>query len=110
MRLVQSQDALQENVFVKALLATLPALRLVAGSKNAPREFDRATWQAGYFKSTYAWFDKWLQTRQAERCGIFCGLHLTQAALVQSQMVRSDTCMHVVDNKSTYTVVLKLLL
>ena len=34
------------------------------------------------FKSTffYAWFDKWLQTRQAERCGLFGpldpGLHL----------------------------------
>ena len=29
------------------------------------------------FKATfvYAWFDKWLQTRQAERCGLFGPLH-----------------------------------
>ena len=34
-------------MFVKALLAMLSALRLVAGSKHAPRAFGRATWQAG---------------------------------------------------------------
>ena len=33
--------------FVKALLAMLSALRLVAGSKHAPRAFGSATWQAG---------------------------------------------------------------
>ena len=33
--------------YVKALLAMLSALRLVAGSKHAPRAFDSATWQAG---------------------------------------------------------------
>ena len=33
--------------FVKALLAMLSALRLVAGSKHAPRAFGIATWQAG---------------------------------------------------------------
>ena len=33
--------------FVKALLAMLPALRLVAGSKHAPRAFGSATWRAG---------------------------------------------------------------
>ena len=32
---------------VKALLAMLSALRLVAGSKHAPHAFDSATWQAG---------------------------------------------------------------
>ena len=32
---------------VKALLAMLSALRLVAGSKHAPRAFGSATWQAG---------------------------------------------------------------
>ena len=30
-----------------ALFAMLSALRLVAGSKHAPRAFDSATWQAG---------------------------------------------------------------
>ena len=35
------------NKIVKALLAILSALRLVAGSKHAQRAFDSATWQAG---------------------------------------------------------------
>ena len=39
--------AFQDNIFVKVLLAMLPAWRLVGGSKHAPSEFDSATWQAG---------------------------------------------------------------
>ena len=45
--------AFPDTHFAKALLAMLSALRLVAGSKHAPRAFDRATWQAGeYTKPT----------------------------------------------------------
>ena len=39
--------AFPDTNFVKALLAMLSALRLVAGSKHAPRTFGSATWQAG---------------------------------------------------------------
>ena len=39
--------AFPDTNFVKALLAMLSALRLVAGSKHAPRAFGSATWQAG---------------------------------------------------------------
>ena len=39
--------AFPHTQFVKALLAMLSALRLVAGSKHAPRAFGSATWQAG---------------------------------------------------------------
>ena len=39
--------AFPETNFVKALLAMLSALRLVTGSKHAPRAFGSATWQAG---------------------------------------------------------------
>ena len=39
--------AFPDTHFVKALLAMLSALRLVAGSKHAPRAFDCVTWQAG---------------------------------------------------------------
>ena len=39
--------AFPDTHFVKALLAMLSALRLVAGSKHAPRAFGSATWQAG---------------------------------------------------------------
>ena len=39
--------AFPDTNFVKALLAIISALRLVAGSKHAPRAFDSATWQAG---------------------------------------------------------------
>ena len=38
--------AFPDTNFVKALLAMLSALRLVAGSKHAPRAFGSATWQA----------------------------------------------------------------
>ena len=39
--------AFPDKNVVKAPLAMLSALRLVAGSKHAPRAFDSATWQAG---------------------------------------------------------------
>ena len=39
--------AFPDTNFVKVLLEMLSALRLVAGSKHAPRAFDSATWQAG---------------------------------------------------------------
>ena len=42
-----SDFAFPDKYFVEALLAMLSALRLVAGSKHAPRAFDSATWQAG---------------------------------------------------------------
>ena len=42
-----SDFAFPDTNFVKALLAMLTALRLVAGNKHAPRAFDNATWQAG---------------------------------------------------------------
>ena len=39
--------AFPDTNVVKALLAMLSALRLVAGSKHAPRAFNSATWQSG---------------------------------------------------------------
>ena len=46
-RLTGSPFAFPDTHFVKAVLAILSALRLVARSKHAPRAFDSATWQAG---------------------------------------------------------------
>ena len=43
----ECEFAFPDTDFVKTLLAMLSALRLVAGSKHAPRAFDSATWQAG---------------------------------------------------------------
>ena len=42
-----SDFAFPDKNVVMALHAMLSALRLVAGSKYAPRAFDSATWQAG---------------------------------------------------------------
>ena len=42
-----SDFAFPDTNVVMALLAMLTALRLVAGSKHAPRAFGRAIWQAG---------------------------------------------------------------
>ena len=41
-----SDFAFPDTDVVKALLVILSTLRLVAGSKHAPRAFDSATWQA----------------------------------------------------------------
>ena len=58
------------------------------------------------FKSTfvYGWVDKWLQTRQAERCGLFLVNTGPRTVLVQSPMVRSDawrTSARMCDNSDT---------